>query len=324
MSSIRYVAPLDRALQHMRTMLFRPFAAKKWLVIAFAAWLADLGSGGGGGPSSTFDASDAVRKSWGAADAGLLPPGLSGPFSEWSSSSAFFGLSVLALGLVVIGAVLLALLVLWISARGKFIFLDCVIHDRAAIKAPWSRYRQQGNSLFLWNLAWITAGMLAVSAVAAAVMLGGLLSGLLSGFEPGVAPIIGLVLAAALPVIPLLYLFLWIESFVVPIMYRREIAILEALKEFWGLLSARPAPFVLYGLFYLLMLLCVFFVVIALVVLTCGVGALLLIIPYVGAVVMLPISITLRAYSLAWLEQIDPRYGLSVEPGAPPQFPDPA
>ena len=240
MSSIRYVAPLDRALQHMRTMLFRPFAAKKWLVIAFAAWLADLGSGGGGGPSSTFDASDAVRKSWGAADAGLLPPGLSGPFSEWSSSSAFFGLSVLALGLVVIGAVLLALLVLWISARGKFIFLDCVIHDRAAIKAPWSRYRQQGNSLFLWNLAWITAGMLAVSAVAAAVMLGGLLSGLLSGFEPGVAPIIGLVLAAALPVIPLLYLFLWIESFVVPIMYRREIAILEALGASRALCPLRP------------------------------------------------------------------------------------
>jgi hypothetical protein len=42
--------------------------------------------------------------------------------------------------------------------------------------------------------------------------------------------------------------------------------------------------------------------------LTCCVGFVLLIIPYINAVVLLPISYTLRAFSVEFLQQFGPAY----------------
>ena len=46
---IRYLQPLSRAWDRTVAILFRPFEPVTWLVLAFAAWLAGLGSGGGTG-----------------------------------------------------------------------------------------------------------------------------------------------------------------------------------------------------------------------------------------------------------------------------------
>src|SRR5262249_28523995 len=47
-SKIEIFKPFGEALELMKKILFKPFHLKKWLVIGFAAWLANLGSGGGG------------------------------------------------------------------------------------------------------------------------------------------------------------------------------------------------------------------------------------------------------------------------------------
>ena len=302
----RYFAPLDRALGHMRAMLFHPFSAKKWLVIAFSAWLANLGTAGNGS-STRWDPSDAVREAWGASDVGLLPPGLEGPFTEWGRELGLLGLSAALIAALLVGLVLLGLLVLWISSRAKFVFLECVVDDAARIREPWIRYRHEGNSLFLWRLSWI-AGSITV----AALVGGGLaFTGGLAGWEWSLLSVLMLAAVALAIATPIAYIFLWVESFVLPIMMRRRIGILDAIEELWGLLSQDFIPFLLYGLFYLFLLICVLFLVIALAVLTCGLGGILMLLPYIGAVLLLPVSITLRAYSLAWLEQIEPKYGLS-------------
>ncbi len=306
MNDLRYFAPLDRALGHMRAMLFHPFSIKKWLVIGFAAWLANLGSAGSG-PSSHWDASDAVREAWGASTLGLLPPGLEGPFAELGQEFALLGLSAALVAAIFVGAVVLGLLVLWISSRAKFIFLESVVDDAARIREPWHRYKREGNSLFLWRLAWF-AGLLA----AALVVGGGLIAAAaLVGWEWSViTALVGGTIAAGI-VISIAYIYLWVESFVLPIMMRKRVGILDAVGEFWGLLTQHLTPFLLYGLFYLFLVICVLFLVIALAVLTCGVGGILMLLPYFGAILLLPVSITLRAYSLAWLEQIEPKYGLT-------------
>jgi hypothetical protein len=47
-AKIEIFKPFGEAFDLMKRILFQPFDLKKWLVIGFAAWLANLGSGGGG------------------------------------------------------------------------------------------------------------------------------------------------------------------------------------------------------------------------------------------------------------------------------------
>jgi len=45
--NIEIFKPFGEAFELMQKILFQPFDIKKWLVIGFAAWLANLGGGGG-------------------------------------------------------------------------------------------------------------------------------------------------------------------------------------------------------------------------------------------------------------------------------------
>src|SRR5207249_12008747 len=122
---IEIFKPFAEAFELMKKILFQPFDLKKWLVIGFAAFLAGLS----GGFSSSFN-----------------------PFSRWSSqrdqkaiAESFRELGsigqmdwwMIAL-LVVSGLMVLALVLalMWLGARGRFIFTDCIVRNRAAIVAP--------------------------------------------------------------------------------------------------------------------------------------------------------------------------------------------
>ena len=66
---IEIFKPFGEAFELMKKILFQPFDVKKWFVVGFAAWLANLGGGGfnyqynrreatrGDQPSSAFDSS---------------------------------------------------------------------------------------------------------------------------------------------------------------------------------------------------------------------------------------------------------------------------
>jgi hypothetical protein len=45
-SKIEIFKPFGEAFELMKKILFQPFDLKKWFVIGFAAWLANLGGGG--------------------------------------------------------------------------------------------------------------------------------------------------------------------------------------------------------------------------------------------------------------------------------------
>ena len=78
----------------------------------------------------------------------------------------------------------------------------------------------------------------------------------------------------------------------------------------------RKAPFhlLLYGLMIFGLGILFVIAVIAAGLMTCCIGILLLIIPYVGTVVTLPIWYTYRAFSLEFLAQFGPEYTLFAEP----------
>ena len=71
--------------------------------------------------------------------------------------------------------------------------------------------------------------------------------------------------------------------------------------------------FVLYGLFILLLIIITAIAVILAGVFTCCIGFILMIIPYIGSVLLLPVSYTFRALSVEFLEQFGEEYKLFPE-----------
>jgi hypothetical protein len=109
-------------------------------------------------------------------------------------------------------------------------------------------------------------------------------------------------------------------DFVVPIMRLRRSKCLAAWREFYGLLSARPGQFVLYLLFQIVLSMAIGMVVMGILVATCCCCCLMLV-PYISTVLLLPVLVFKRAYSLYFLAQFGPEY--DVFPPPPPAQPSP-
>src|SRR5947207_14998225 len=54
---------------------------------------------------------------------------------------------------------MLVLVFMWINSRGRFIFTDCVVKNRAAIALPWNEYRREGDSFFFFSIAVMFVGL---------------------------------------------------------------------------------------------------------------------------------------------------------------------
>ena len=183
---------------------------------------------------------------------------------------------------------------------------------------PWHKFRKQGNSLFLFR---IVLGLISFAIVmlliAMLVVIGILLFA--GGGGPNPIGIILLVLLAICLIIPTAIIFGLIgkftQDFVVPIMYLREGTCMAAWREFWPLLTGNKGRFTIYILFQIVIALAVGVVVMAGVCITCCCLGCILAIPYIGTVLMLPILIFDRSYSLLYLRQYGPGFDVfSPEP----------
>jgi hypothetical protein len=302
---IRYIEPLRRAIDRSIQICFRPFDIGKWFVLGFACWLARLTQGGGGGGGSVPMPPMGDREAEGATQ---LP--------EWIDSlepEMFLGGAVLfvVLGCLAVFLLVILPLLLWLSSRGEFIFLDDVVHNKAEIKAPWHEFKTEGNSLFLWRLGFIGAMIL--------VMVLALVPMFIYIAEVGdEMPSIPMVLLLICPIILLAfgaaYIDLFLRSFVIPIMYRERLKTNAAWRHFGPVLKARLGHFLLYGLWLLVLMIGVIFAVLLLVLVTCCIAGILLVIPYIGTVLLLPVYVALRALSLEFLAQFGDGFKIFPEP----------
>ena len=308
--AIAYGAPLERGFIRMRKALFSPFDLGKWFTIGFTAFLAEIvnsrnGGGGGGGDSPIHG-----RSHWDWGDLASIP----GVALDWiRDHPGWFLLGGLAL--VAILAVVVALT--WVSSRGKFMFLYNVARDESKVARPWKDYRQEGNSLFLWRLVFGLICLVPILLLFGSVLH--LVVTLDHGGHPtgvGVLGIIAAILAGVSLFAVIGFIDLMLDSFVVPIMYKHRLGAVPAWKRFLSLFFRHPWHFVLYGLMVLVLHILVTAVVFVLGLLTCCIGFLLLILPYIGSVLMLPVSYTLRAFSIEYLGQFGTEYDVF---GAPPE-----
>jgi len=298
---IEIFKPFGQAFELMKKILFQPFDLGKWCVIGFAAFLASLS----GGSSYSFN-----------------------PFSRWSAredrkaiAESFGDLGHVAqmewwvVALIVIGGLIimaLALVFMWLGARGRFIFTDCIVCNRGAIVVPWKEFRVQGNSFFLFSLLVMLCILVVVVLVALALFLPLVPRG--SGAQIG----LGFWIALGLFVFLILCLaFGWalVSQLMIPIMYRQRCLARQAFSQSVGLITTHPGPMLLYFVFLLVILCAAGLISCLAACVTCCIAA----IPYIGTVLLLPIPVTLHGFSLLFLRQFGSDYDVWAN-FIPPEF----
>lgn len=303
--TVSCTAPIGTAWERMKAVLFRPFDMKKWFVLGFTAFLTNLQQGG----SFNFRA--------GGGDFKNMPDfsEVSGQVKGFLQEHAAEMMAVVAIVVVVLLAGLaIGLLLLWVSSRGRFMFLDNVVNNRAEVKYPWAVFAQHGNSLFVWRILFGLACLVLFVAVGGLAVLAIFMP--MSRMAPGATPpIAGIVICSVLGIILALcvgMIMFFLDQFVVPIMYISDLTAREAWSKFLALFRTNTGSFILYALMYMLLSILAGIVALIVIIPLCCVLSCLLLIPFLGAyllaVAFLPMSVFFRQYSLDYLAQFGPEY----------------
>lgn len=296
---IGFIAPLTAAIERTKAALFRPFRIEVWFVVGFTAWVAWLGQHGSYGGGGKWDVEEMrhlptpafLLRGWLENLRDLLDHG------------------VLLFGAVLLAGMILALIVLvvWLSSRMKFVFLENVLAGHAKVAEPWSRAGAAGWSLFWWRLAF-GAAILAFFGTLAAMWWIRFAVPFLEGNPITLGPVIWLTLLSFPLMIVAAYTGCFLEHFVVPIMAKHGLSATAAWGRFLGLFRENPVPFVLFGLFLIPLWILVWAVVVGVVLLTCCTALLIAIVPYLWMVPMLPVYYTYRALGPEFLAQFGPEW----------------
>lgn len=291
MAHISVVEPVGKALGTVRQVLFEPFNLIKWLGLGLTAWLASL--------------TESFAPNFNLAPNNVFDSPTGHKALTWIQAHLALVISVgIGMGIVILAV---TLVITWVSCRGKFMFLDNVLNNRAEIQVPWRRFSRQGNSLFLFSICFGIAALAVLATLGLLLMfvawpdigrhnfginaLSAILLGILFLISYGL--VIGCLLA-------------FLNDFVVPLMILRSCRVMTAWGLFLDLFKAHAGMFVLYLLFRLFLTL----VISAVVMLACCLLCCTVLIPYVGTVILLPVLVFWRSYSVHFLEQFGGTYRL--------------
>ena len=303
MATTSVPSPVDAARtawQRTRASLF-PIRPGKWFALGLLAFLDQCGRTfrGGGGPGG----------------GGRFQPGeppWSGSWTSWteavqraaewlSAHAAAVAVGTLA---AVLAFALVAAVVLWINARGVFMYAEAVATDRCDLGRLWSENARAASSYFGWSLGLSLAGLFALllalglSATAVVAFASGRLAG--SGgvlAAAALAPVV-LLLLLALPAVALAALAL--RDFVAPLQLATGLPCAAAARLLESLAVAQPGAFVLYLLLKLLIVVASGVVIAVGGCLTCCVGFL----PVVMQAVFQPLFHFERGFSIELLRQM--------------------
>ncbi|MBN1787204.1 MAG: hypothetical protein JW806_02280 [Sedimentisphaerales bacterium] len=300
--SISVIEPVNEALEKTKILLFRPFNLEKWFIIGFCAWLANLLRGGFyNGTNFNYN-----RKS----DAGA---------EEVAKIVGFIRENLLVISIsasvVIILAISIFILCLWLSSRGRFMFLDCLAKNKAHVKYPWNTFKLHADSLFKFRLLIAILSFTAITALGIPMIavFFFLKSSTISGvtvFAAFFILFLGIIATGSV----IGFIQTLTTDFVVPIMYLHGTNVWAGWQKFMPLLSQHFWKVILYLLFKILIGLCIGAIVMILVILSCccmcGIGIIFFIIPYVSTVATLPFYSFARLYSLCFFKQFGSEFNV--------------
>jgi hypothetical protein len=327
---IDFTRAFDSAWERMHVILFRPFDFGKWCAIGLSAFLAGFLEGGNGFNSS-FNTNGFNNNSFTKSGGGQTPKFDLHQFNS-NVTQAISGMQVgvIVLMVVVIIALVFAfiLLLYWLGARGQFMFLDNIVRNRGAISWPWQYYARQANSLFGFYLLFLVISFaiflpIIIVAVVMCIPL------FMQHRWPGGGEITGFVglgliyLALAVVVGFILFIF---REFGIPLMFRQGLLARPAFWESMNLIRQHTGSVVVFVLLRIAIFIGVAILSLIICCATCCIGAL----PYIGTVILLPVLVYVRCFTLDCLAQFGPEYDVwtvDVPPtgpgGIPPFTPQP-
>ena len=293
---IEIFKPFGEAFELMKRILFQPFDVKKWFVIGFAAWLANLGSGSF---NYQYNRREDVQK-------------LNEAISQIPHPILVTGVCVLILFVLV-----LIVLFAWLRARGRFMFIDCVVKNRGAIAEPWRAFQKEGNSYFLFSLVVAFVLMVFAALLSLPLIILAIKGRYYLYLHRDRLNVYVLLAIAAWVFAILLVIIAWalIANFMAPVMYRQRYRASGAFGIVVRLIAAQPGEILLYCLFLIVLALATAIVACLVTCATCCIAA----IPYIGTVILLPVFVLLRLFSLLFLRQFGPEYDVWAS-FVPPEF----
>jgi hypothetical protein len=308
------VGALSDAFSRVKMMLFEPFDLKKWWILGFVAFLDALGHGGST-PNFNFPSSMGNHHGGGRPDMQEI--------KTWVLAHLPLVIT-LAVILFVVGTVI-GIILLWISSRGTFMYMDCVATDRADVVRPWHEHRTIARSYFLWRLVF---GFLCLPVFLLLLVPAILL--LLPIISPSnkSLTVVAILLLIALGLVFVVFAFFaalvqfCLRAFVAPIMFSRRCSCMTAWSLFMGLLRAQFGQFA----FFLLLEMAYGVVVGTAGCLVCMVTCCCGTLPVIAQTILQPFLLFERAFSLYFIGQVDPQLCVIQQPISPTplQQPPPA
>jgi hypothetical protein len=288
-----------RAWDDTARRLFRPLDFHTWLWLGFAAWLSRLGEGGFQSGLNFRNFGDKER-----------PAGVD-RVGDWIGEH--LGV-ILAIAIpIVLLLVAAGIALLYLKSRAQFVFLDQVVGEHLLFDRPWHAYRDQGRSLFFWQLGFAGVALVVIATLAGLGILiwlpapHGPAAALATAARVGLT--VPLVLLFVVAVIAAILVSFFLTHFVVPIMAMERLTTSAAWRQFLPLVRADAGGFVLYTLVVMAAWMGVGLAVFLGGCLTCCVGFVLLALPWLGTLPILPALVFFRFLSVHYLAQL-PGYDL--------------
>jgi hypothetical protein len=293
--SVSVTHPIGLAFNRVGVICFKAFELGKWFVIGFSAWVASLTQGG----NLSFQMMD-----FGPGGPGGPGGPSPGAVVDWIEHHIAEIVMIGLLGLAIVIGVWA--LLMWLSSRGKLMFIDHIVRNQAAISEPWTRLGDLANRLFVFRLV-LTLVLVAVPLLLAGLCLliawpdiaservgsAGITAIVLGG-------VLGLVWLVAVPIVVFL-----VEDFVIPTMYlfneRPGAAWRRVISE---VIAGRIGTIVRYTLLKIVFGMAAGAIALMGTILTCCLAAL----PYLGTVILLPVFIFMQVYNLHFLDQFGRRW----------------
>ncbi len=284
----------SRAYARTVSLLFKPFDMTRWFSMGFCAWLAHLGST----QSGNFN-------SMGKDGAGNLKVQLDGVLDKISTASLQPGVVALTVGLALL-SLLFGLWLCSLRSRGDFMFLHRWYRPDAPIRQCWQAAQAAGRELFVWRLAFFLVAFLLFALDAAAayslvlrpyLAAGKVWSGAL------LTPTVACATAAVLLGVAVQLVAHLAKAFVVPVMYWQGVTAARAWLVVFALCNQYPGAVVGYLVWGFLCGLAAGAALGLFGLLTCCIGFIPMILPYFGAVMLLPVYLFFRGYAVCFLSQ---------------------
>jgi hypothetical protein len=327
-------SPIGLAMNRTGEMLFRPFRASKWFILALPAGLTLLFEEGGGFNGNGFNGGGGGGRG-GGGGAPPSPAEMMHEAGQWMQNH----FTLIVIGAIALFVIFVALWIVcrWLNCRGRFMFFDNVVHNDTRIKAPWSDYREIANSLWGVRLVWdVIRWILSLGSMVLVFLI--LLPDLRQFYESGnyrFTAATGTALAVGLPLFFLMGVCFWVLNAIlfhlaVPTMYIRRMRALPAIGVAWRELFLRHVGT---SLVYFLFLMAVQIVwaiwfLIAFVVTCCAtlcIGGILAALPlagtYVHALITLPVLTFKSAYRLHFVSQFGDEYRIDWQMNTQGGFP---